>query len=975
MQHSFLLRTGNIVPSRLNSSTSKTPSSQPLCIDVVGARVHNLKNIDVQLPLKKLICITGVSGSGKSSLAFDTLFAEGQRRYIETFSAYARQFLHQMQKPDVDSIEHIPPAIAVKQDASRQTSRSTIGTTTEIYDFLRLLFAKTGQVFCPTCKTEVRSQSPTSVLDYLKQFASGTRFQIAFPYSIDAAESPADAIDWLKQEGFSRAIIDGKTVNLLDNFDPMTITNTNELWIVVDRLVAGKTEDGRILDSLELAFREGDGRLIVFSQNPHTTEDESANLFEIDGKVWFVSTFNSRLICGTCEREFSTPEPSLFSFNTSVGACQECQGFGATSTISFDRLVPDPEKTLRAGAIAAWTTPAYVHELHELLDLADAYQIPVDIPFSELQQHDLELITVGVPERNFGGLNGFFRWLEKNRYKKSVGVFLSRWRSYETCPGCNGSRLSPDALAVKIFDKNIGEVCSSTIAENSHFFDQFTDSLPEKQAQFCSSILPEITSRLDYLNSVGLGYLQLSRTMRTLSTGEARRVFLTAALGTQLVNTLYVLDEPSTGLHARDTRNVITAIEKLHKLGNTVIVVEHETEFLKSVEWVIDMGPGAGQQGGQIVFAGTPNDLLTAENSITGNYYSGRKQISALNSENTPQSAEAEKLILSGAKQHNLKNITVEFPLQKLCVVTGVSGSGKSSLVQDTLYPALCKQLGIACSNDIFGSHDSLLGAQFVEDVQLVDQSPIGKSPRSMPATYLNAFDDIRKLFAETAEARTRNYTPGHFSFNSAKGGRCGECTGNGFIKIDMQFLADVSMTCPECNGSRFRPEILEVKYRGLNIAEVLSQTVGEAFTFFRGQHKLQKRLNAFKEVGLDYLQLGQPAGTLSGGESQRLKLASALAARSTKKTLFILDEPTTGLHSADVEKLLGCFEQLLSVGHSLIVIEHQLDVINSADHIIDIGPEAGDAGGQVVAVGTPNEIAATDNSITGQFLKASRGC
>jgi len=960
--------------SQFLAGNGTTPMAIERTIDLEGVRVHNLKGISLKLPLDRLIVISGVSGSGKSSLAFDTLYTEGRRRYIESFSAYARQFLERLEKPDAERIDNIPPAIAIRQNSVSLNSKSTIGTATEINDYLRLLFTSLGTITCPDCEQPVECETPSSIALALNALSDGTRFQIGFEVKLaepgEDTDEDSTTINDLQQDGFTRAIVAGTTRDLGD-FDTERVPGSPTICVIVDRLVAGQVDEGRLFDSLELAFRQGDECCVVLIQGQDALGRAFAESIEIDGHAWMAHRFSGRFVCNQCAREFPALEPRLFSFNTPMGACPVCHGFGAVPSISLEKLVPDPSKTLREGAIAAWTTPAYRHELDELLELADDYGIPVDLSFADIEPQHLELITQGVPERNFGGLVGFFDWLERHRYKKSVGVFLSRWRAYERCASCAGTRLQSDALAVRIGGRNIAELCGQTVNDCAAFFERFESGLSAMQRDVATTVIGEICSRLGYLAEVGLDYLTLGRTMRTLSGGEAQRVALTAALGSSLVNTLYVLDEPSIGLHPRDSQRVIDAIKNLRSLGNTVVVVEHEEEFLRAADWLIDVGPGAGRSGGRIVFEGPPQQITKAEGSETGAYLSGRK---------TPPARAAgtrlghpHRLKLSGARIHNLKNLTVEFPLSGLCVVTGVSGSGKSTLVEETLYPALCRELGQPHDKPTLGVFDGLEGIEHIDEVVLADQSPIGRTPRSIPVTYLKVFDEIRKVFAATQEAKIRNFKPAQFSFNASGGGRCPKCTGSGSIEIEMQFLADVSMTCPECQGTRFRREVLDAKYRGLSIADVLDTTVGEAFTFFRTHPRIQKRLNFLKDVGLDYLPLGQPATTLSGGESQRMKLASFLASGTRSRTLFLIDEPTVGLHTADVAKLLTCFESLIGVGHSLIVVEHNLDVIRAADHVIDLGPGAGAAGGEVVATGTPEQIEESEASITAEFLRGHR--
>lgn len=955
-------------------------------IELRGVRVHNLKGIDVDIPVKKLVVVAGVSGSGKSSLAFDTLYAEGQRRYIDGFSAYARQFLDRLERPDADRIDRLPPAIALKQHKVNVSGRSTIATATEVHDHLRLLFASIGRIVCPTCEVEIQQDSPEQVAAFADQLVEGTRFQIAFPIDVGDTEAEDDQdlgpLTLLLEDGFSRAIREGKTVSLesLVARAESGKLEEAEVWVVPDRLVAGKVNSDRLLDSLELAFQHGHDRCALLCQDVPNGADQNASrssdAFELDGKPWRLVRFDRSLRCPGCNVEYLEPEPRLFGFNSALGACPECNGFGSVPAISFDKLVPDPSLSLREGAIAAWTTPAYKHELDELLALADDYNIPVDVPFSELQAAHLELITAGVPERDFGGLRGFFRWLERHTYKTGVRVFLNRWRSYEPCPNCDGQRLRPESLAVKVNRQSIADVCQLTVCEASEFLDEVNADTSTSQLKRTRVVMKELTARVGYLCEVGLGYLTLDRRMNTLSGGEAQRIALTVALGSSLVNTLYVLDEPSAGLHPHDSDRVIRSIQRLRDVGNTVVVVEHDDSFVQAADHVVEIGPGAGSEGGEVLFAGGLDELLTHEESPTANYLSGREAVTRNESRSASTArrpstkrgkAEPAKLTLRGARHNNLQNVTVEFPLNALTVVSGVSGSGKSSLIEETLYPALCRELKQPMGDVVCGECDGIDGADQIDQVILVDQSPIGRTPRSNPVTYLKAFDEIRKLFAQSAESKLRNFTASHFSFNTG-GGRCTNCDGNGTISIDMQFLADVSMTCPECAGTRYQREILTAKYRDRNINDVLHMTAREAFTHFRNQPKIQKRLNALREVGLDYVPLGQPANTLSGGESQRLKLASYLASGTRSRILFLLDEPTRGLHSADVARVMQCFESLLAFGHSLIIVEHNMNVIRSADHVIDLGPGAGSEGGQIVGCGTPEEIAKLETP-TGSWL------
>jgi excinuclease ABC subunit A len=941
-----------------------------------GVEVHNLKRVDLDLPYRKLIVFCGVSGSGKSSLAFDTLYAEGQRRYIETFSAYTRQFLERLEKPAADRIDGIPPAIAVASKTPSRSSRSTIGTATEIYDHLRLLFAKVGTVFCLQCGREVRRDTPQSVAASLAELPRGTRYLVTFPYETLAAGDPSQLAAALREEGFVRVVVEGRLLNLdesgetawrLESEGPV---ERRQVDVVVDRLAAGGASDERVRGSLETAFHKGDGRSHVYVESPASgdgAQEPIGSLLargretQIDGRPWRRLAWSTRLACDDCGREYPALEPRLFSFNSPLGACPHCEGFGNVVDTDMDLVVPDDRKTLREGAIAPWNTPAYAHELEELLTLAPDYDLPVDVPYRELTETQRQLIFEGVPERKFGGLRGFFAWLERRKYKMHIRVFLSRWRTYRPCPVCGGARLRPEALAARVGGQNIAQVTTMKIRRAIEFFRDL--DLPSWQQTVARMMLDQVRSRLHYLESVGVGYLTLDRTLRTLSGGESQRVALSSALGSSLVNLLYVLDEPSIGLHPHDTDRLLGAIENLRNRGNTVVVVEHEETLIRAADQVVEVGPAAGERGGRIVFQGTPAEMQASTASLTGDYLAGRRLVRPPSRRRPPDHG---WIRLAGARGNNLQNVTVEFPLGLLCVVTGVSGSGKSTLVEDTLYPALCQRLRKESPRPL--EHDDVFGDGQINDVIMVDQSAIGRSPRSNPVTYLKVFDEIRQVFAETIDARTHNYTASQFSFNVA-GGRCEECEGAGFVEIDMQFLADVYMKCSHCQGRRYRKEILEVTYRDRNIADVLDMTVREAFTFFRGQTKVQARLKRLIDVGLDYVRLGQPANTLSGGESQRLKLAAHMSSASRGRTLFLLDEPSTGLHFADIVQLLDCFEALLAVGHSLIVVEHNLHLIKTADYVIDLGPGAADEGGRVVAQGTPEFVARAPDSLTGRHL------
>jgi excinuclease ABC subunit A len=987
-------------------------------ISLRGVAVHNLKSIDLDIPLRKLIVLCGVSGSGKSSLALDTLYAEGQRRFIESFSAYTRQFLQRLEKPDAERIDGIPPSIAVTSGNGSRSSRSTVGTATGTSDYLRLLLAKLGQVFCEKCGREVKRDSPQSAAEMLQRLPEGTRYMLAFPTVVAADRDPAETASALVEDGFVRVIVDGRVVDLTQQQDRPALPAGGSISVIVDRLSAGTATDQRVRDSLETAFAKGGGRCVAFVEQAANAGNQTAGVAAgansvaavspgghvvslgghvvspgghavspgghagivepglaahgaaglpqgseclVDGHTWRKIGFNTQLVCGDCGLEYPPPEPRLYSFNSPLGACPQCEGFGNVIDVDMELVVPDPSKSIREGAIAPWNSPAYAHELKELLELAGDYGLPVDVPYRQLRPEQVALITEGVPEREFGGLKGFFAWLERRKYKMHIRVFLSRWRSYRPCPACGGSRLRPAALAARIGGKNIAEISAMKIRDASQFLRWL--ALSDWQRQVGRIMLDEIAARLGYLEAVGLGYLTLDRTLRTLSGGEIRRVALTSALGSSLVNMLYVLDEPSIGLHPRDIDQLIRAIEKLRNRHNTVVVVEHEEAMIRAADRVIEIGPGAGERGGRVVFQGTPQEMEASPDSLTGDYLSGRRGMAGQGPRRAPDHG---WIRLAGARGNNLRNITVEFPLGVLCLVTGVSGSGKSTLVEETLYPALCRRLRKDAPKPL--DFDDVYGDGQIDDVIMVDQSPIGRSPRSNPVTYLKVFDEIRNVFAETTEAKTRGFTASHFSFN-VDGGRCSACEGDGYLAIDMQFMADVYMKCGQCHGTRYREEILDVTYRGRNIAEVLEMTVREAFTFFRGRAKVQARLKRLIDVGLDYVRLGQPANTLSGGEAQRLKLAGYMSGAKRGRSLFLLDEPTTGLHFSDIVQLLDCFDALLAVGHSLIVIEHNLQLMKAADYLIDLGPGAADEGGAVVAKGTPEMVAHAPSSVTGRFL------
>ncbi len=953
-----------------------------------GIRVHNLKNIDVEIPLKKLVVVSGVSGSGKSSLVFDTLYAEGQRRYVETFSTYARQFLERMDKPEVDHIEGIPPAIAIQQKNPVKSRRSTVGTATEINDYLRLLFAKIGITYCKGCGRQVESNSVTQVVGKVMSLPEGTRFLILFPLQISTKLSSQKQIAILKEQGILRlwaeeslsasggqefksskgtagrqggsnppqAERQGRVVDIVE--EPGFDLLAGPVQGVVDRLTVRLDIRERLADALETAFRLGQGRMSIL------LADENKEL-----------KFSNRFRCEDCNLEYPEPSTNLFSFNSPLGACRKCQGFGNTIEIDRNLVIPDPRKSLREGAIQPWTTPAYSHLQEELLLGARRHGIPTDVPYQKLSKEQVKLIWEGTSD--FCGIEEFFGWLEQKKYKMHVRVFLSKYRGYATCMDCGGSRLNSMAMNVKIADKTMADVCAMSIEEAHKFFEGLR--LRDYEEEVARLILQEIRKRLDYMVRIGLGYLSLDRLTRTLSGGEAQRVNLTTSLGSSLVNVLYILDEPSIGLHPRDTERLIGTLKRLRDLGNTVVVVEHDKDIIRSADLLIDLGPGAGERGGRIVYQGTIQDLTRRNGSLTGEYLLGKRSISVPKERRRPT---GKAITLKGACQNNLKNIDVYFPLNMLVCVTGVSGSGKSTLIQDTLYPALRRELrffaprvehGLARHDEsaigATGRYSQLMGARNIWDVVMVDQSPIGRTPRSNPITYVKAFDEIRRLFASTREARIRNLGPSAFSFNVA-GGRCDYCQGEGYRKVEMQFLADVYVTCEKCHGKRFRRDILDIRYKHKNVHEVLEMTVEESLKFFEDGSSLVQSLRCLQDAGLGYLRLGQPATTLSGGEAQRLKMASFLAKRYAENILFLFDEPTTGLHFEDIRKLLECFQCLLREGHSLIVIEHNLEVIKCADYIIDLGPEGGEKGGYIVGTGTPEEIVNLRDSYTGRYLK-----
>jgi excinuclease ABC subunit A len=917
-------------------------------IVIRGARVHNLKNISLILPRNKLIVMTGVSGSGKSSLAFDTIYAEGQRRYVESLSSYARQFLERMEKPDVDLIQGISPAIAIEQKTTSRNPRSTVATTTEIYDYLRLLFGRIGQTYCSVCGKLVKRESVSSVVDRLHKEPDGTKLYVMFPLPEHSGHTVKEEIATLKQRGFFRLIAKDEIIDL--NEQEFKSKTKKDIYVLVDRLIVRKDNTDsatRLADSIQTAFEESGGYVFV-------------QLLESKK----ILRFSQHYECDNDGTRYEDPEPRLFSFNNPVGACPVCQGFGRIMGIDMDLVVPDPSKTIREGAILPWTFPHWRETLIDLLRVAHQANIPVDVPFSALTKEQTDIVMNGFGE--FEGLTKFFKFIERKSYKIHYRVFLSRFRGYTTCETCGGSRLRSDVLNVRVSDKNMYDVVSMSIADAHQFFTDIKLTLHE--TEIAKRILEEIRKRLRFLNGIGLGYLTLDRLTMTLSGGESQRINLATSLGSSLMGALYVLDEPTIGLHPRDNQKLIELLKSLRDVGNTVIVVEHDDDMMKEADIIVDMGPRAGEHGGEVIFNGTLPELLKHPASLTAQYLNGKLSIPVPKKrrEDSEQS-----VFIRGATAHNLKNIDVRIPLNRFVCVTGVSGSGKSTLVHEVLYAGLMKRKG--GFEGTAGKCRSIDGVEYVARVEMVDQSPIGKSPRSNPVTYLKVFDLIRDLLANTAAAKTHGYTPGHFSFN-VPGGRCEVCEGDGVQHIEMQFLADLFLPCESCKGKRFKQEILDVRYRGKNVHDMLNMTVTEAIAFFSASpegKRVAKRLKVLDDVGLGYVRLGQSATTLSGGEAQRIKLAHHLASSEQEgSALFIFDEPTTGLHSDDIAKLLKCFDALVEAGHSLIVIEHNMDVVKCADFVIDLGPDAGTAGGQIVALGTPEEIAANPNSYTGKFLK-----
>jgi excinuclease ABC subunit A len=894
-------------------------------IKLRGVRVHNLKNVDVDIPLDKFIVVTGVSGSGKSSLAFDTLYAEGQRRYIESLSAYARQFLERMDKPDADLIEGIPPAIAIQQKTSGKNPRSTVATVTEIYDFLRVLYARIGTVHCRQCGRPVLRDTVDGVVDTLLALPAGTKLSISFAWPTGKGTAE------LKKEGFYRIFEGGAVIDL----EQTGQTKKGPFDVLVDRLTPEPEERERLADSLELALKKGGGRAMVRTA---------------DGGEFPVS---DKLECKECGIAYEDPFPNLFSFNSPQGACPECHGFGDVAVIDEDKIIPDPSLSLERGAVEPWTKPRSRGLQRKMLAEARKKGIPTDVPFRDLAPEAQRFILDGGDK--YHGVKGFFEWLQRKKYKIQVRVLLARYRKYVACPSCGKTRLNPKALGVRVAGIGIGEFVRMTVREASDFLEAL--ALGPFERTVAEKLVVEIRNRLRFLLEVGLDYITLDRMTYTLSGGEAQRINLAAALSSALVGTLFVLDEPSVGLHPRDNQRLIRILKSLQDIGNTVVVVEHDPEIIRAADAVVDLGPRAGEAGGEIVFAGPMNAFLESRTSLTAQYMRGEKAVPVPGIRRTSR----RHVEIRDAHLHNLDHLDVRIPLDVLCCVTGVSGSGKSTLVSEVLYRGL---KGTATNG-----FREIRGAEDVGKVVLVDQSPLSVSPRSIPATYTKAMDGIRELFSQTREARIMGMKPGTFSFNTP-GGRCDECRGAGQKIVEMQFLSDVVLTCEACKGKRFKDEVLEVRYEGRNIHDVLGMSVTEASLFFAGRSDITKKLYPLIEVGLGYLKLGQPTTTLSGGELQRIKLAHHLVHDKGERALYLFDEPTIGLHQNDVAVLLRCFQKLVDAGHGVVVIEHNLDVIKCANHVIDLGPEGGAGGGRIVAQGTPEKIARSRRSITARYLK-----
>ena len=943
-------------------------------IVVRGAREHNLRNVNVELPRNKLVVFTGLSGSGKSSLAFDTIYAEGQRRYVESLSAYARQFLGQMDKPDVDVIEGLSPAISIDQKSASRNPRSTVGTITEVYDYLRLLYARVGVQHCPNDGTKLQRQTPQQIVDRVLTLPEGTRFQVLAPVVRGRKGEYETLLEDLSGQGYVRARIDGEVVDIADFLkrdEKLARYEQHHIEIIVDRLVRREGIERRLTDSLEQALRLAEGVAQVELVARNETEDSE------------ILTFSQHLACPVCGTSYEEPAPRNFSFNSPYGACAACDGLGTQFEVDPELLVPDPDVALSAGAIAPWRTANTQYFTRMLEAVANSHGIDLDAPWGTLTAKQQKVILHGVDgnlkvkyKNRYGrtreystAYEGVIPWIKRRHEGAESEWSREQYEGYMRlvpCSTCGGARLKPATLAVTINDRNISEVCDLSIGESSKFLAGL--ELSERDRMIAERVTKEINARLGFLLDVGLDYLTLSRSAGTLAGGEAQRIRLASQIGSGLVGTLYVLDEPSIGLHQRDNKRLIDTLIRLRDLGNTVLVVEHDEDTIRTCDWIVDIGPGAGEHGGAVVYSGPVKGILKAKDSITGQYLSGKKSVPVPTVRRLPG---AGYLTVKGAREHNLRDIDVKIPLGCFVAVTGVSGSGKSTLVRDILLPVLMQK--IYKSKAAAGRHKTILGIEQLDKVIDMDQSPIGRTPRSNPATYTGVFDSIRKLFASTSEAKVRGYMPGRFSFNVA-GGRCEACAGDGTIKIEMHFLPDVYVPCEVCKGDRYNRDTLDIAFKGKNIAEVLDMPVSEAVEFFANQPSIGRHMRTLADVGLGYVRLGQPAPTLSGGEAQRVKLASELAKRSTGHTIYLLDEPTTGLHFDDVRRLLTVLSRLVDQGNTVLVIEHNLDVIKTADWIIDLGPEGGSGGGLIVAEGPPEHVATVDASHTGRFLRPLLG-
>jgi len=933
-------------------------------IIVRGAREHNLKNIDVEIPRDRMVVITGLSGSGKSSLAFDTIYAEGQRRYVESLSAYARQFLGQMDKPDVDDITGLSPAVSIDQKSTTKNPRSTVGTVTEIYDYMRLLFARIGHPHCPKCGREISQQTVEQMVDQVMAFPEGTKIQVLAPVVRGRKGEYRQTIEDIRKQGFVRVRVDGVQYEVTDDIR-MDRYKQHTIEVVVDRLVVKPDVQKRLTDSLETALKLANG---------------TVGISVVDGEEF---VFSENFACTECGISLDEIAPRSFSFNSPYGACPECHGLGMRRQLDPELLIPDRNKSIDQGAIAPLSGVHSDYFSSLIRSVAREYGFDTSTPIKDLSEKQIEILLYGADRRvpityrsRFGGVRqfnayyeGLYNWLDR-RYKETsseiVREEIEQYMSSTPCPACGGQRLRPESLAVTIGGLNISQVAAMSVSAAMNWFDEL--KLTEREYAIAHQVIKEIKVRLGFLADVGLDYLTLDRAAATLAGGEAQRIRLASQIGSGLMGVLYILDEPSIGLHQRDNRRLIETLHKLRDIGNTIIVVEHDEETMYAADHIIDIGPGAGEHGGRIVAEGTIEDIKANPHSITGKYLSGELSIPVPSSR---RNRDNKCIVIRGARQHNLKNIDVEIPCGCFVCITGVSGSGKSTLVQETLFPRL--MYAIHGTHRAWGEHDSIEGVENIDRVINIDQSPIGRTPRSNPATYTGTFDLIRELFSQTPEARMRGYKPGRFSFN-VKGGRCEACRGDGIIRIEMHFLPDVYVPCEVCKGKRYNRETLEIKYKGKSIADVLDMTVSQALEFFKNIPPITRKLQTIHDVGLDYIKLGQPATTLSGGEAQRVKLSAELAKRGTGQTLYILDEPTTGLHFDDIKKLLDVLNRLVDAGNTVLVIEHNLDVIKTADYVIDLGPEGGDAGGRVIATGTPEEVAAVEASYTGRYLRKVLG-